>query len=34
MLEPMPLAQLGLNSAASLHRMVEAMNLAYGDRNH
>lgn len=33
-LEPMPLAQLGLNSAASLHRMVEAMNLAYRDRNH
>ncbi|MBD2424206.1 gamma-glutamyltransferase [Cyanobium sp. FACHB-13342] len=32
-LEPMPLAQLGLNSAASLHRMVEAMNLAYRDRN-
>jgi gamma-glutamyltranspeptidase / glutathione hydrolase len=33
-LEPMPLAELGLNSAASLHRMVEAMNLAYRDRNH
>jgi len=33
-LEPMPRAQLGLNSAASLHRMVEAMNLAYRDRNH
>jgi gamma-glutamyltranspeptidase/glutathione hydrolase len=33
-LEPMPLAQLGLNGAASLHQMVEAMNLAYRDRNH
>ena len=33
LLEPMPLAELGLNSAASLHRMVEAMNLAYRDRN-
>jgi gamma-glutamyltranspeptidase/glutathione hydrolase len=33
-LEPMPLAELGLNGAASLHRMVEAMNLAYRDRNH
>ncbi|MDA0717974.1 MAG: gamma-glutamyltransferase [Cyanobacteria bacterium] len=33
-LEPMALAELGLNSAATLHRMVEAMNLAYRDRNH
>jgi gamma-glutamyltranspeptidase/glutathione hydrolase len=33
-LEPIPLAELGLNGAASLHRMVEAMNLAYRDRNH
>jgi gamma-glutamyltranspeptidase/glutathione hydrolase len=32
-LEPMPLAELGLNSAAAIHRQVEAMNLAYRDRN-
>jgi len=32
-LEPMPLAALGLNSAAAIHRQVEAMNLAYRDRN-
>ncbi|MEB3172468.1 MAG: gamma-glutamyltransferase [Cyanobacteriota bacterium] len=32
-LEPMPLASLGLNSAAAIHRHVEAMNLAYRDRN-
>ena len=32
-LEPMDLAGLGHNSAASLHRMAEAMNLAYRDRN-
>ncbi|MFM7653370.1 MAG: gamma-glutamyltransferase, partial [Vulcanococcus sp.] len=32
-LEPLDLAALGLNSAATLHPMVEAMNLAYRDRN-
>lgn len=33
LLEPMPLASLGANGAESLHRMAEAMNLAYRDRN-
>ena len=33
MLEGFDLAAMGLNSAASLHLMVEAMNLAYLDRN-
>lgn len=33
LLEPMPLEQLGLGSAAALHRLAEAMNLAYRDRN-
>jgi gamma-glutamyltranspeptidase/glutathione hydrolase len=32
-LEPLDLAGSGLNSAASIHTMVEAMNLAYRDRN-
>ncbi len=32
-LEPFDLATTGLNSAASLHPMAEAMNLAYRDRN-
>ncbi|HYP04510.1 MAG TPA: gamma-glutamyltransferase [Cyanobium sp.] len=32
-LEPLDPAATGLNSAATLHRMVEAMNLAYRDRN-
>jgi len=32
-LEPLDLAATGLNSAATIHRMVEAMNLAYRDRN-
>ncbi len=32
-LEPMPLEQLGQGSAALLHRLAEAMNLAYRDRN-
>ena len=32
-LEPLDLAAMGLNSAASMHPMVEAMNLAYRDRN-
>ena len=32
-LEPFDLAATGLNSAASLHAMAEAMNLAYRDRN-
>ncbi|MCP9838707.1 gamma-glutamyltransferase [Cyanobium sp. N.Huapi 1H5] len=32
-LEPFDLAATGLNSAASLHPMAEAMNLAYRDRN-
>jgi gamma-glutamyltranspeptidase/glutathione hydrolase len=32
-LEPLQLAQSGLNSAATIHTMVEAMNLAYRDRN-
>lgn len=32
-LEPLPLERQGLNSAASLHTLVEAMNLAYRDRN-
>jgi len=33
LLEPMPLEQLGEGSAAGLHRLAEAMNLAYRDRN-
>lgn len=32
-LDPLPLERWGLNSAASLHTLVEAMNLAYRDRN-
>ncbi|MEY4359872.1 MAG: gamma-glutamyltransferase, partial [Cyanobacteriota bacterium] len=32
-LEPLNLATTGLNSAATIHPMVEAMNLAYRDRN-
>jgi len=32
-LEPLDLAATGLNSAATIHRLVEAMNLAYRDRN-
>ncbi len=32
-LEPLQLQSTGLNSAATIHRMVEAMNLAYRDRN-
>ena len=32
-LGPFNLAQSGLNSAATIHTMVEAMNLAYRDRN-
>jgi gamma-glutamyltranspeptidase/glutathione hydrolase len=32
-LEPFDLAATGLNSAATIHRLVEAMNLAYRDRN-
>ena len=32
-LEPLDLAASGLNSAATIHQMVEAMNLAYRDRN-
>jgi gamma-glutamyltranspeptidase/glutathione hydrolase len=32
-LEPLNLAASGLNSAATIHPMVEAMNLAYRDRN-
>jgi gamma-glutamyltranspeptidase/glutathione hydrolase len=32
-LEPFDLAASGLNSAATIHTMVEAMNLAYRDRN-
>ncbi|MFZ9849863.1 MAG: gamma-glutamyltransferase [Vulcanococcus sp.] len=32
-LAPLPLAASGLNSAATIHPMVEAMNLAYRDRN-
>ena len=32
-LEPLPLERQGLNSAASVHMLVEAMNLAYRDRN-
>ena len=32
-LEPLQLQTTGLNSAATIHRMVEAMNLAYRDRN-
>ncbi len=32
-LEPLPLAEWGAGSAASLHPMVEAMNLVYRDRN-
>ena len=33
LLEPFDLAGMGLNSAAAIHTMVEAMNLAYRDRN-
>ncbi len=33
LLEPFDLAATGLNAAASLHGMAEAMNLAYRDRN-
>ena len=33
LLEPLNLGQIGLNSAATIHAMVEAMNLAYRDRN-
>ncbi len=33
LLEPLDLATTGLNAAASLHPMAEAMNLAYRDRN-
>jgi gamma-glutamyltranspeptidase/glutathione hydrolase len=33
LLEPFDLADSGLNSAATIHLMVEAMNLAYRDRN-
>jgi gamma-glutamyltranspeptidase/glutathione hydrolase len=32
-LDPLDLAATGLNSAATIHPMVEAMNLAYRDRN-
>ena len=32
-LEPLDLAASGLNGAATIHTMVEAMNLAYRDRN-
>jgi gamma-glutamyltranspeptidase/glutathione hydrolase len=32
-LEPLKLDQSGLNSAATIHTMVEAINLAYRDRN-
>ena len=32
-LEPLDLEASGLNGAATIHRMVEAMNLAYRDRN-
>lgn len=33
MLQGFPLAAMGLNSAATIHVMTEAMNLAYRDRN-
>ncbi|MFM7230275.1 MAG: gamma-glutamyltransferase [Cyanobacteriota bacterium] len=33
LLEPLDLAGMGLNSAAAIHWLVEAMNLAYRDRN-
>jgi gamma-glutamyltranspeptidase/glutathione hydrolase len=33
LLEPFPLDTMGLNSAQTLHLLVEAMNLAYRDRN-
>jgi len=33
LLEPFPMETTGLNSARTLHQMVEAMNLAYRDRN-
>ncbi len=33
LLEPMGLEAMGLNSAESIHTLVEAMNLAYRDRN-
>jgi gamma-glutamyltranspeptidase/glutathione hydrolase len=32
-LEPLPLERWGLNSAAAIHALVQAMNLAYRDRN-
>ena len=32
-LDPLPLERWGLNSAAGIHALVEAMNLAYRDRN-
>jgi gamma-glutamyltranspeptidase/glutathione hydrolase len=32
-LDPLPLERWGLNSAAAIHVLVEAMNLAYRDRN-
>jgi len=32
-LEPLPLERWGLNSAAGIHALVQAMNLAYRDRN-
>ncbi|MFM8525160.1 MAG: gamma-glutamyltransferase, partial [Cyanobacteriota bacterium] len=32
-LEPLPLERQGLNSAVGVHTLVEAMNLAYRDRN-
>jgi gamma-glutamyltranspeptidase/glutathione hydrolase len=32
-LEPLPLERWGLNSAAGIHALAEAMNLAYRDRN-
>lgn len=32
-LQPLNLAQSGLNSASTIHSMVEALNLAYRDRN-
>ena len=33
LVEPLPLERDGLNSARSIHTLVEAMNLAYRDRN-
>ncbi len=32
MLEPLPLAQWGPNSAPTIHYLVESMKLAYADR--